>query len=189
MKRLASVLLFSILLVGAALPASALAESPDVAAARKDKVKVQVIQLRGEDIGPVTYRESKTFKADEQTTVVEGLSTTVTTTSVTAKEAGWYSADKTINRKSWLGIWVYSLTITANYHTNGKIIDEYGDTDWAASTAITWSSTNERSRWTLKGKTRGRATASAKFINAIPTPIGGIQIRQVSDSVTSFVSR
>lgn len=184
MKRLASGLLASVLLVGTMAPAPALAESTDAVG----KPKVEVVNVRPEDIGPATYTGSiSLIKLDKETTVVRSGADTVEITKVTTagKKAGWYVAEETLRRRTWTGFTAYTLTVTGDYHSDGRQIDEYGETDWAVTTSITWDSTSERSTWSTKSKSSGKAKASAVFRNEIPTPWGGIQVRKVSESVTA----
>jgi hypothetical protein len=185
MNRVAFVLLGAVLLVGAIGPASALAESPVTAAADKDKV--QVVNLRAEDIGPATYRATKSFTPDRAPAVVWSgiVATAASAITITGKSPGWYETQNTVDRRSWLGIWVFSLTVTGDYHSTGSTIDKYGSTDYATQCAITWSSNSERSSWAYQDETSGKAKASATFVQAIPTPWGGIQFQQVTESVTA----
>jgi hypothetical protein len=183
MKRLGSVVMVTALMVGAVGPNLALAESTT---ARAGKPQVQVVNIRPEDVGPATYTEKRSFKPDKETKVVYsgGGTTAVTDITTLGKKAGWYTAENTLTRRALVGVVAYSLTVTGEYHSNGKIIDEYGETDWAVNTSITWDSTSERSQWSKKSKSSGTAKASAAFVNEIPSPWGGIQIRKVSESVT-----
>lgn len=184
MKRLTSGLLASVLMVGAMVPAPAFAESTDAAG----KLKVEVVNVRPEDIGPATYSESIfLIKPDKETTVVRsGLGgTEVTSVTTNGKKAGWYVAENTLERRALIGVFAYRLIVMGEFHSSGRYIDEYGETDFAVDTNITWSSSAERSQWSNKSKSSGKAKASAIFKNEIPTPWGGIQIRQVSESVTA----
>lgn len=187
MKHMAPVLL-GVLLVGAIGPAAAFAESPTRAASVVNE-KVRVANLRPDEIGPATYSEGKSLKTVQGPNVVQSgvVTTAVSASTNRVRKPGWYETRRTLVRRSWVGIWVYSLTVIGDYHSNGFIIDEYGSTDSATSSAITWSSNSERSSWAYKSKTMGKARASAKFVHSVPiTPWGGIPYQEVTDSVTAI---
>lgn len=83
--------------------------------------------------------------------------------------AGTKTASNSYSEYSWCGLFIYSMGVEGNYHSNGKKIDKWSTTRAITSTSGTWSVHDKSSSWINQEATRGDVKAYATFKNGLCT--------------------
>lgn len=133
--------------------------------------------LPGDSVGP-----AEVYRTTKSRTARGGGDASI------ALAPGWYVTSATLNRYSWTGLWVYSLTVDGYYRTTGTAIDSYGGAYATASAAnyLLWYVQSASASWAIQAPEFGMALAQGTFTHGIPTPWGTISFETYTDSVSAY---
>lgn len=144
---------------------------PGVASAATAQPKVTRVVVDPSSLGPAHYSGSSTMRGK-----------------VGIRGAGDRIATGTIQRFSWVGVWLYTLTVNGYYHSNGNAIDFYGATLAPASANgwTAWVVAGTSAGWTVQQPTWGNARANGTFNHNLIGGFGGVVIQVSNDTVDGF---
>jgi len=90
-----------------------------------------------------------------------------------------------LNRYSWLGIWVYQLKLQGWYDSDGLNIVRYGATACNTRT-FGWSATNKSSMWISKFAKSGWCRAKATFVLGIASSMITVGIQTMDEEIRAY---